>query len=68
MKVKKALLIIAAVLIARKVYLSTTAKPLSSELKQDGIEPNAIDRAISRITTGDVKVNSTPEETKKLVA
>lgn len=58
---------VAVVLIAKGVYKRLNEKPLGEEIKEGQPTTDKIDRALSRLTSGDVKVNDTPEETKNAV-
>ena len=54
----------AAVFVLFKVVQATNAQPLQASIDPQNIEPDSISRALSKLTTGGVKVNETPEETK----
>lgn len=60
---------VAVFLIAKGVYKKLNEKPPLAEEINDGSAPtiDKIDRALSKLTSGDVKVNETPEETKNAV-
>lgn len=47
-----------------KVVQASNAKPLQSNINPDNIKPDSISRALDKLTSGGVKVNDTPEETK----
>jgi hypothetical protein len=70
MKDKKLQLLILgmAMLILAKAYANkNSTTPLADEITDGGSTPDKIDRALSRLTSGDVKVNETPEETKNAI-
>lgn len=54
----------AAVFVLFKVIQASNAKPLQSSIDPKNIEPDSISRALTKLTTGGVKVNDTPDETK----
>lgn len=58
---------VAVYLIARGIHKQLGEKPLGEEIAQGQPTTDKIDRALSRLTSGDVKVNDTPEETKNAV-
>ena len=47
-----------------KVIVASNAKPLQSNIDPSKIEPDSISRALGKLTSGGIKVNETPEETK----
>jgi hypothetical protein len=70
MKDKKLQLLILgmAMLIIAKAYANANStKPLAEEITDGGSTPDKIGRALSKLTSGDVKVNETPEETKNAI-
>jgi hypothetical protein len=58
---------VAVYLIAKGIHKQLSDKPLAEEIIQGTPTTDKIDRALSRLTSGDVKVNDTPEETKNAV-
>lgn len=57
-----------AMVIVAKIYANKTSeKPLGKEIADGNSTPDKIDRALSKLTSGDVKVNETPEETKNAI-
>jgi hypothetical protein len=49
----------------RKIYFASTATPLQDGIEPNNIKPDTIQRALNKLTQGDVMVNDTPEETKQ---
>jgi hypothetical protein len=46
---------------------TNSAKALSTDIQPNAIEPDGIERALTKLKTGEVKVNDTPEETKNAI-
>lgn len=66
-KIKYLVIVVAALFVARRIYLIQTAKPLQAGGEDNKeIEPDTIQRALNRLIRGDVSVNKTPEETKEV--
>lgn len=54
-----------ALFVIRKIYLASTASPLQDGIEPNNIKPDTIQRALNKLTRGDVMVNDTPKETKQ---
>jgi hypothetical protein len=54
-----------AFIVIRKIYFASTATPLQDGIEPNDIKPDTIQRALNKLTQGDVTVNDTPEETKQ---
>jgi hypothetical protein len=54
-----------AFIVIRKIYFASTATPLQDGIEPNDIKPDTIQRALNKLTKGDVMVNDTPEETKQ---
>jgi hypothetical protein len=58
---------IAALIVLIRVMRTNSAKALSTDIQPNAIEPDGIERALTKLKTGEVKVNDTPEETKNAI-
>jgi len=57
-----------ALVIMAKIYANKTSeKPLGEEISDGNGTPDKIDRALTKLTSGDVKVNETPSDTKNAI-
>lgn len=54
-----------ALFVIRKIYFASTALPLQDGIEPNNIKPDTIQRALNKLTRGDVMVNDTPKETKQ---
>lgn len=64
-QLKKLGIVLVAFIVIRKIYFATTATPLQDGIEPTNIKPDTIQRALNKLTNGDVMVNDTPEETKQ---
>lgn len=66
-KLQLLILGLAMVILAKAYANKNSVKPLGEEITDGNSTPDKIDRALSKLTSGDVKVNVTPEETKNAI-
>jgi hypothetical protein len=64
-QLKKLGIVLVAVIVIRKIYFASTATSLQDGIEPTNIKPDTIQRALTKLTRGDVMVNDTPEETKQ---
>jgi hypothetical protein len=64
-QLKKLAIGLIAVIVIRKIYFASTATPLQDGIEPTNIKPDTIQRALNKLTQGDVMVNDTPKETKE---
>jgi hypothetical protein len=64
-QLKKLGIVLVAVIVIRKIYFASTAASLQDGIEPTNIKPDTIQRALTKLTRGDVMVNDTPEETKQ---
>ena len=64
-QLKKLGIVLVAFIVIRKIYFASKATPLQDGIEPTNIKPDTIQRALNKLTNGDVIVNDTPEETKQ---